>query len=90
MRVRINSLVELDVGQIKISGKIFVAGKELPAGVNKTLDAGIIEQLPSELVSALTSQVFGADYTPEELATIAETLTAETLDENQTEKNESE
>lgn len=75
MKVRINSLVELEVEQIKISGKIYVGGKLLAAGVNKTLDASIVEQLPQPLVETLTGQVFGADYSAEELEALIGALT---------------
>ena len=74
MQVKINSLVSLEVEQIKISGKIFVGNKELLAGVNKTLDASIVEKLPEELVSNLTVSVFGGDYSPEELGKLIEAL----------------
>lgn len=74
MKVRINSLVELEVEQIKISGTVYVGGKLLAAGVNKTLDASIVEQLPQKLVSSLTGQVFGGDYSVEELGTLIEAL----------------
>lgn len=74
MQVKINSLVSLEVEQIKISGKIFVGNKELSAGVNKTLDASIVEKLPEELVSNLTVSAFGGDYSPEELGAIIEAL----------------
>lgn len=74
MQVKINSLVSLEVEQIKISGKIFVGNKELSAGVNKTLDASIVEKLPEELVSNLTVSAFGGDYSPEELETLIEAL----------------
>lgn len=74
MQVKINSLVSLEVEQIKISGKIFIGNKELSAGVNKTLDASIVEKLPEELVSNLTGQVFGEDYSAEELGTLIEVL----------------
>lgn len=74
MKVKINSLVSLEVEQIKISGKIFVGGRELSAGVNKTLDSSIVEKLPEELVSNLTGQVFGADYSAEELGRVIENL----------------
>ncbi|MBR6389013.1 MAG: hypothetical protein IKS15_02700 [Opitutales bacterium] len=76
MKVRINSLVELEVEQIKISGAVYVGGKLLAAGVNKTLDASIVAQLPPELVGALTGQVFGADYSAEELQSLIDNLTA--------------
>ena len=74
MQVKINSLVSLEVEQIKISGKIFVGNKELSAGVNKTLDASIVEKLPEELVSNLTVLAFGGDYSPEELGMLIEAL----------------
>lgn len=74
MQVKINSLVSLEVEQIKISGKVFVGNKELSAGVNKTLDASIVEKLPEELVSNLTVSAFGGDYSPEELGAIIEAL----------------
>lgn len=74
MQVKINSLVSLKVEQIKISGKIFVGNKELSAGVNKTLDASIVEKLPEELISNLTVSAFGKDYSPEELGTLIEAL----------------
>lgn len=74
MKVRINSLVELEVEQIKISGAVYVGGKLLAAGVNKTLDASIVEQLPQKLVGALTGQVFGGDYSVEELGKLIEVL----------------
>ena len=76
MKVRINSLVELEVEQIKISGAVYVGEKQLAAGVNKPLDASIVAQLPQELVAALTGQVFGADYSAEELQSIIDNLTA--------------
>lgn len=75
MKVRINSLLELEVEQIKISGAVYVGGKLLAAGVNKTLDASIVAQLPPELVGALTGQVFGADYSAEELEALIGVLT---------------
>ena len=74
MQVKINSLVSLEVEQIKISGKIFVGNKELSAGINKTLDASIVEKLPEELISNLTVSAFGGDYSPEELGMLIETL----------------
>lgn len=74
MKVKINSLVSLEVEQIKISGKIFVGGRELSAGVNKTLDSSIVEKLPEELISNLTGQVFGGDYSAEELGRVIENL----------------
>ena len=73
-KVKINSLVELEVEQIKITGKVFVGGKELSAGVNKTLDSSVIQQLPSEVVAGLTAYAFGQDYSAEQLLSIAEQL----------------
>ncbi len=84
-KVKINSLVELEVEQIKITGKILIAGKELSAGVNKTLDSSIIQQLPSELVSGLTTFAFGQDYTTEQLLSISEMLKS-IAEEKQTER----
>ena len=75
-KIKINSLVEFKVEQIKISGEMFVGGKRVDAGVNKTLDAGIVSQLPSELVQILTMQAFGADYTSAELEQLATQLSA--------------
>lgn len=75
-KIKVNSLVEFKVEQIKISGEMFVGGKRVDAGVNKTLDAGIVSQLPSELVQMLTLQAFGNDYTSEELFTMSEQLLA--------------
>lgn len=75
-KININSLVEFKVEQIKISGEMFVGGKRVDAGVNKTLDAGIVSQLPSELVQILTMQAFGADYTATELDQLANQLSA--------------
>ena len=74
--VKINSLVDFKVEQIKISGEMFVAGKRVDAGVNKTLDAGVVSQLPTELVQMLTMQAFGADYTADELEQLATQLSA--------------
>ena len=75
-KVKINSLVSLEVEQIKITGKVFVGGKELSAGVNKTLDSSIIQQLPSEVVAGLTAYAFGEDYSAEQLLIISEQLKA--------------
>lgn len=75
-KIKVNSLVEFKVEQIKISGEMFVGGKRVDAGVNKTLDAGIVSQLPSELVQILTMQAFGADYTSAELEQLATQLSA--------------
>ena len=74
--VRVNSLVEFKVEHIKISGEMFVGGKRVDAGVNKTLDASVVAQLPSELVQMLTLQAFGADYSAEELLALAGQITA--------------
>ena len=74
MQVKINSLVSLEVEQIKISGKIFVGNKEFLAGVNKTLDASIVEKLPQELVAKFTELAFGEDYSAEELEMLIESL----------------
>jgi hypothetical protein len=85
-KININSLVEFAVSQIKISGEMFVAGKRVDAGVNKTLDSSVVSQLPTELVQMLTMQAFGADYTADELEQLATQLSAlaelkrETLD----------
>lgn len=59
MKIQINPLISLDVEQIKISGTISVNDNKIPVGVNKTLDAGIISQLPVELIQKLTESVFG-------------------------------
>ena len=75
-KVKINSLVSLEVEQIKITGKVFVGGKELSAGVNKTLDSSIIQQLPPEVVAGLTAYAFGEDYSAEQLLNLAEQLKA--------------
>ena len=75
-KVMVNSLVEFDVEQIKVSGVIYVGGKRVDAGVNKTLDSSVVAQLPSELVQMLTMQAFGNDYTAEELLALSEQLTA--------------
>ena len=80
MKIKINSLVSLKVEQIKISGKISVAGREIPAGFNKTLDSSIVAQLPPELVGSLTASHFGGDYTAEEIAAIAEAMNAKPED----------
>lgn len=73
--VKINSLVDFKVEQIKISGEVYVGGKRVEAGVNKTLDAGVVSQLPQDLVQMLTLQAFGADYTASELDALITQLT---------------
>ena len=73
-KVKINSLVSLKVEQIKITGKIVVGDKELPATINKTLDSSILQQLPADLIGALTTFSFGEDFSANELLAIAENL----------------
>lgn len=58
MLVKINEQISLDVEQIKISGALIVGGVKIPAGMNKTLDSGIISKLPTEIVEQLTEEVF--------------------------------
>ena len=73
MTIQINKLTTLDISQIKITGKLSVAGKEIDATLNKTLDTSILDNLPTELIEQLTATVFGADYTEEELANLGQT-----------------
>ena len=72
--IRINSLTSLKVEQIKITGTLEVAGKVIPATLNKTLDSAIISQLPPELVAVLTAYAFGEDYTAAECKALADKL----------------
>lgn len=76
MKIRINSITEIEVEQIKLVAKLFVGGKELSGHLNKTLDSSIIQHLPSEIVGNLTSFAFGKDFTSEELLALAEQLKA--------------
>ena len=82
MKVKINSLVSLEIEQIKISGTISIAGKSLPAGFNKTLDAAIVEQLPRELLGRLAESAFGADDSRGEIEAIVGALNAEIASQN--------
>ena len=76
MKIRINSITEIEVEQIKLVAKLFVGGKELSGHLNKTLDSSIIQHLPSEIVGNLTSFAFGKDFTSEELLALAEQIKA--------------
>ena len=87
MKIKINSLTEIQVEQIKIVAKLFVGGKEVSGHLNKTLDVAIINQLPSELVGSMSAFAFGADFTAEELNALGDAL--KTLAEEKT-KTESE
>lgn len=76
MKIKINSITEIEVEQIKFVAKLFVGGKELSGRLNKTLDSSIIQHLPSEIVGNLTSFAFGKDFTSEELLALAEQIKA--------------
>ncbi|MBE6414441.1 MAG: hypothetical protein E7035_07825 [Verrucomicrobiaceae bacterium] len=76
MKIRINSITEIEVEQIKLVAKLFVGEKELSGHLNKTLDSSIIQHLPSEIVGNLTSFAFGKDFTSEELLALAEQIKA--------------
>lgn len=76
MKIKINSITEIEVEQIKLVAKLFVGGKELSGRLNKTLDSSIIQHLPSEIVGNLTSFAFGKDFTSEELLALAEQIKA--------------
>jgi hypothetical protein len=76
MKIRINSITEIEVEQIKLVAKLFVGGKELSGHLNKTLDSSIIQHLPLEIVGNLTSFAFGKDFTSEELLALAEQIKA--------------
>ena len=65
--VKINSLTDFCVEQIKIIGALKIGNKIVDGTFNKTLDAGIISCLPNELISQLVLFVFGADFTIDEL-----------------------
>ena len=84
MKIRINSITEIEVEQIKLVAKLFVGGKELSGHLNKTLDSSIIQHLPSEIVGNLTSFAFGKDFTSEELLALAEQIKA-IVEQKQTE-----
>ena len=74
MKIKINSITEIKVEQIKIVAKVFVGGKEVSGHLNKTLDVAIINQLPSELVGSMSAFAFGADFSAEELNALSDTL----------------
>lgn len=73
-KIKVNSLVEFDVEQIKVSGIMYVGGKKVNAGVNKTLDSSYVSRLPTDLVQILTLQAFGSDYTSLELTNLISNL----------------
>lgn len=88
MKIRINSITEIEVEQIKLVAKLFVGGKELSGRLNKTLDSSIIQHLPSEIVGNLTSFAFGKDFTSEELLALAEQIKAIAEQKQQEEEEE--
>lgn len=82
MEIKLNSIVSMKVEQIKISGVLTIDGKVLPAGVNKTLDVGIISQIPSELIQPLTEFAFG-EFTKEETLELEEGIENEIPSEDE-------
>ena len=74
MKIKINSITEIEVEQIKIVAKVFVGGKEVSGRLNKTLDVAIINQLPSELVGSMSAFAFGADFSADELLNLSDAL----------------
>lgn len=74
MKIKINSITEIEVEQIKIVAKVFVGGKEVSGHLNKTLDVAIINQLPSELISSMSAFAFGEDFSADELLSLSDSL----------------
>lgn len=74
MKIKINSITEIEVEQIKIVAKVFVGGKEVSGHLNKTLDTAIINQLPSELISSMSAFAFGEDFSADELLSLSDSL----------------
>ena len=70
MKIKINSITEIEVEQIKIVAKVFVGGKEVSGHLNKTLDVAIINQLPSDLVGSMSAFAFGEDFSVDELLSL--------------------
>ena len=74
MKIKINSITEIEVEQIKIVAKVFVGGKEVSGHLNKTLDVAIINQLPSELIGSMSAFAFGSDFSADELLSLSDAL----------------
>ena len=74
MKIKINSITEIEVEQIKIVAKVFVGGKEVSGRLNKTLDVAILNQLPSERVGSMSAFAFGADFSADELLSLSDAL----------------
>lgn len=74
MKIKINSITEIKVEQIKIVAKVFVGDKEVSGHLNKTLDVAIINQLPSELISSMSAFAFGTDFSVDELLSLSNSL----------------
>ena len=74
MKIKINSITEIEVEQIKIVAKVFVGGKEVSGHLNKTLDTAIINQLPNELVGSMSAFAFGEDFSADELLSLSDAL----------------